>query len=88
MKNLSKNKINRVRVPIVNKTKIANGIFEFHSPSTVSRVTDIQIGRSWWKAKWTTTSRWAKIAKKMRMDDEGIFGITKLKLQAFSLAAL
>ena len=32
--------------------------------------------------------RWAKIAKKMRMDDEGIFGITKLKLQAFSLAAL
>ena len=24
----------------------------------------------------------------MRMDDEGIFGITKLKLQAFSLAAL
>ena len=33
-------------------------------------------------------SRWAKIAKKMRMDDEGIFGITKLKLQAFSLAAL
>ena len=39
---------NRVRVPIVNKTKIANGIFEFHSPSTVSRVTDIKIGRSWW----------------------------------------
>ena len=37
---------------------------------------------------WTTTSRWAKIAKKMRMDDEGIFGINKLKLQAFSLAAL
>ena len=32
--------------------------------------------------------RWAKIAKKMRMDDERIFGITKLKLQAFSLAAL
>ena len=30
----------------------------------------------------------AKIAKKMRMDDKGIFGITKLKLQAFSLAAL
>ena len=27
MKNLSKNKINRVRVPIVNKTKIVNGIF-------------------------------------------------------------
>ena len=48
MKNLSKNKINRVRVPIVNRTKIANGIFEFHSPFTVSRVTDIQIGRSWW----------------------------------------
>lgn len=35
MKNLSKIKINRVRAPIVNKTKIANGIFEFHSPSTV-----------------------------------------------------
>ena len=31
---------------------------------------------------------WAKIAKKMRVDDERIFGITKLKLQAFSLAAL
>ena len=30
--------------------------------------------------------RWAKIAKKMRMDDEGIFGITKLKLQAFRLS--
>ena len=28
------------------------------------------------------------MAKKMRMDDERIFGITKLKLQAFSLAAL
>ena len=30
----------------------------------------------------------AKIAKKMRMDDKRIFGITKLKLQAFTLAAL
>ena len=30
----------------------------------------------------------AKMALKMRMDDEGVFGITKLKLQAFSLAAL
>ena len=30
----------------------------------------------------------AKIAKKMRMDDKRIFGITKLKLQALSLAAL
>ena len=30
----------------------------------------------------------AKMAEKMRMDDERIFGITKLKLQAFSLAAL
>ena len=30
----------------------------------------------------------AKMAEKMRMDDEQIFGITKLKLQAFSLAAL
>ena len=30
----------------------------------------------------------AKIAKKMRMDDKRIFGITELKLQAFSLAAL
>ena len=30
----------------------------------------------------------AKMAEKMRMDDEPIFGITKLKLQAFSLAAL
>ena len=29
-----------------------------------------------------------KMAEKMRMDDEPIFGITKLKLQAFSLAAL
>ena len=51
-------------------------------------MTDIRIGRSWWKARWTTTSRWAKIAKKMRMEDGEIFGITKLKLQAFSLAAL
>ena len=32
--------------------------------------------------------RWARTAEKMRMDDERIFGITKLKLQAFSLAAL
>ena len=32
--------------------------------------------------------RWARRAEKMRMDDEPIFGITKLKLQAFSLAAL
>ena len=30
----------------------------------------------------------AKMAKKMRMDDEQIFGITKLKLLAFSLVAL
>ena len=28
------------------------------------------------------------MAKKMRMDDEQIFGITKLKLLAFSLVAL
>ena len=28
------------------------------------------------------------MTEKMRMDDEQIFGITKLKLQAFSLAAL
>ena len=28
------------------------------------------------------------MAEKMRMDNERIFGITKLKLQAFSLAAL
>ena len=27
-------------------------------------------------------SRWARTAEKMRMDDERIFGITKLKLQA------
>ena len=43
-----KNNINRVSVTIVTKTKTA--IFEFHSPSTVvtvSRATDIQIGRSW-----------------------------------------
>ena len=33
-------------------------------------------------------SRWARTAEKIRMDDERIFGITKLKLQAFSLAAL
>ena len=33
-------------------------------------------------------SRWARTAEKMRMDDERIFGITKLKLQAFSLVAL
>ena len=33
-------------------------------------------------------SRWARTAEKMRMDDEPIFRITKLKLQAFSLAAL
>ena len=30
----------------------------------------------------------AKMVEKMRMDDEQIFGITKLKLQAFSMAAL
>ena len=30
----------------------------------------------------------AKMVVRMRMDDERIFGITKLKLQAFSLAAL
>ena len=30
----------------------------------------------------------AKMAGKMRMGDEQIFGITKLKLQAFRLAAL
>ena len=30
----------------------------------------------------------AKMTEKMRMDDERIFGITKLKPQAFSLAAL
>ena len=30
----------------------------------------------------------AKMAKKIRIDDEQIFGITMLKLQAFSLAAL
>ena len=29
-----------------------------------------------------------KMAKKMRLDDKRIFGITKLKLQPFSLAAL
>ena len=29
-----------------------------------------------------------KMAEKMSLDDERIFGITKLKLQAFSLAAL
>jgi len=29
-----------------------------------------------------------KMAEKLRLDDERIFGITKLKLQAFSLAAL
>ena len=28
------------------------------------------------------------MAEKMRIDDKQIFGITKLKLQAFSLAAL
>ena len=28
------------------------------------------------------------MAEKMRLDDERIFGITKMKLQAFSLAAL
>ena len=30
----------------------------------------------------------AKMTEKMRIDDEQIFGITKLKLQAFRLAAL
>ena len=30
----------------------------------------------------------AKMAEKMRMDDERTFGITKLELRAFSLAAL
>ena len=61
MKNLSKNKIYRARVqklPSLNST---------HYPKpTVSRVTDFQIGRSWWSARWTTTSRWAKMAEKMR----------------------
>ena len=33
-------------------------------------------------------SRWARTAEKIRMDDERIFGITMLKLQVFSLAAL
>ena len=33
-------------------------------------------------------SRWARTAEKIDMDEEQIFGITKLKLQAFSLAAL
>ena len=62
MKNLSKD---RVRVPIVNKVKAA--VFGFHLPSTVSRVTNIKIGRSWWKARWTTTSRWAKTRQHCRL---------------------
>ena len=33
-------------------------------------------------------SMWAKMAENMRMEAKRIFGITKLKLQAFSLAAL
>ena len=33
-------------------------------------------------------SRWARTAEKIDMDEEQIFGITKLKLQAFSLTAL
>ena len=37
---------------------------------------------------WGEVPCLAKIAEKMKMDDEQIFGITKLKLQAFSLAAL
>ena len=62
MKNLSKN---RVRVPIVNKTKAA--VFGFHLPFTASRVKDIKIGRSWWKARWTTTSSWAKTRQHCRL---------------------
>ena len=61
MKNLSKN---RVRVPIVNKTKAV--VFGFHLPSTVSRVTNTKIYRSWWKARWETTSRWAKTSSLCR----------------------
>ena len=33
-------------------------------------------------------SRWARTAEKIRINEERIFGITKLKLQAFSLVAL
>ena len=33
-------------------------------------------------------ARWARTTKKMRMDDERNFGITKLNVQAFSQAAL
>ena len=62
MKNLCKD---RVRVPIVNKVKAV--VFGFHLPSTVSRVTNIKIGRSWWKARWTTTSRWAKTRQHCRL---------------------
>ena len=35
-----------------------------------------------------TETRWAKMAEKVRRDDKLILGITKLKLQALSLAAL
>ena len=48
------------------------------------------------KSRWTiidtddniTVSGWAKMAKKVRMDDKLILGIIKLNLQASSLAAL
>ena len=44
-------------------------VFFWHLPLpfTVSRVTDIKIGRSWWKARWTTTSRWAKTRQHCRL---------------------
>ena len=36
----------------------------------------------------TFSLEWVSKSKKMRMDDKQMFGITKLKLQALSLAAL
>ena len=36
----------------------------------------------------TFSREWYSKSRKMRMDEERIFGITKLKLQAFNLAAL
>ena len=62
MKNLSKN---RERVPIVNKTKAS--IFGFHLPSTISRVMNIKIGNSWWKARGAKTRQHCRLTICMKL---------------------
>ena len=43
-------------------TKLKLPSLDSHLPSTVSRVTNIKIGRGWWTARWTTTSRWVTVS--------------------------